>query len=82
VFKVVGWSVSHALVHDLNATLEGAFRHWYHAFGVGNQMNDGSIADQRSCPPVLCNEGERAVFDLISTCWFPAENAISAGAGR
>ena len=33
--------------------------------GVGNQMDDGLIADQRSCPPVLGDEGEHAVFDLI-----------------
>src|ERR1035437_2330732 len=33
--------------------------------GVGNQMDDGLIADQRSCPPVLRDEGEHAVFDEV-----------------
>ena len=33
--------------------------------GVGNQMDDGSIADQRSCPPILCDERKHPVFDLI-----------------
>ena len=33
--------------------------------GAGNQIDDGLIADQRSCPPVLCDEGKHAVFDLV-----------------
>jgi len=33
--------------------------------GVGNQIDDRLIADQRSCLPGLRDEGEHAVFDLI-----------------
>ena len=33
--------------------------------GVGNQIDDGLIADQRSCPLVLLDEGKHAVFDLV-----------------
>jgi len=33
--------------------------------GIGDQIDDGLVADQRSCPPVLRDEGKHAVFDLV-----------------
>jgi hypothetical protein len=33
--------------------------------GVAYQVNHGLIADQRSCPPILRDEREHPVFDLV-----------------
>ena len=33
--------------------------------GVAYQVNHGLVADQRSCPPILRDEREHPVFDLV-----------------
>jgi hypothetical protein len=33
--------------------------------GVGDQLDDDLVADQRFAAPVLCNEGEQPMLDLI-----------------